>query len=149
MAILMITHDLGVVASVAHRALVMYAGRVAEQSDVLGLFDKPRHPYTAGLFKSLPRLDALDETGQPPRLQPIDGNVPDALSFPAGCRFHPRCPYASDVCRREVPTLKPQPGRSEHGGRLAACWKTDDEPEVDYLSAAPPAAALGNPEAGK
>jgi peptide/nickel transport system ATP-binding protein len=106
MAILLITHDLGVVASVAHRALVMYAGRIVEQSDVFSLFDRPQHPYTAGLFQSLPRLHVEGGHGEPPRLRPIEGSVPDALHFPAGCRFHPRCGYAMAVCREQVPPAR-------------------------------------------
>jgi oligopeptide/dipeptide ABC transporter ATP-binding protein len=140
MSILMITHDLGVVASVAHRALVMYAGRVVEQADVLDLFETPRHPYTAGLFQSLPRLDA-GQGGPPRRLQPIEGTVPDALSFPSGCRFHPRCRYAFAPCPEHVPLLRAVPSAGVSSGRLAACWYTEQHPEVDYL--APTATAPG------
>jgi peptide/nickel transport system ATP-binding protein len=131
MSILMITHDLGVVATLAQRAIVMYAGRIVEQADVLGLFENPRHPYTAGLFESLPRLDPA--TGLAPRLRPIDGSVPDALHFPPGCRFHPRCRYADARCERSVPELvaprlaKPAPGRG------AACWYTEEHPDASYL----------------
>jgi oligopeptide/dipeptide ABC transporter ATP-binding protein len=136
--ILMITHDLGVVAQVAHRALVMYAGRVVEQADVLGLFENPRHPYTAGLFQSLPRLELAPGSG-PGRLLPIDGSVPDALAFPSGCRFHPRCRYAFSPCSEHAPALRPPPGIVPDGNRLAACWHTEQHPEQPYIS--PPASA--------
>jgi oligopeptide/dipeptide ABC transporter ATP-binding protein len=135
MSVLLITHDLGVVAEVAHRALVMYAGRVVEQADVASLFESPRHPYTAGLLESLPRLDESGSYDRNQRLRSIEGSVPDALSFPSGCRFHPRCRYCFERCPREAPPL----GLSRSGGRpgaehLAACWYTDAHPEVSYLA---------------
>jgi len=136
MAMLLITHDLGVVASVAQRALVMYAGRVVEEADVPSLFDNPRHPYTAGLFESLPRIDAPQ--GSSRRLRPIDGNVPDALHFPSGCRFHPRCAFALGRCAERAPAL-----RAASPGRLAACWHTEEQPEMAYLGARPPLAGPG------
>ncbi len=101
MAVLLITHDLGVVAETADRVAVMYAGQVVEEAPVRELFAAPRHPYTAGLLASLPRLGEARE-----RLRVIPGQVPDPLSFPAGCRFHPRCPVANDRCRRETPALE-------------------------------------------
>jgi oligopeptide/dipeptide ABC transporter ATP-binding protein len=132
MAVLLITHDLGVVATVAHRAVVMYAGRVVEQADVIGLFERPRHPYTAGLFESLPRLQG--PSGKPlERLRPIEGSVPDALSFPPGCRFHPRCRYAFAPCSDVVPPLAAPTG--DASGRLSACHYTREHPEVSYLDA--------------
>ncbi len=140
MSILMITHDLGVVASVAHRAIVMYAGRVIEQADVLGLFEDPQHPYTAGLFESLPRLDLSG--GAPPRLRPIEGSVPDALSFPSGCRFHPRCRYAMAVCAERAPELRFPAGVDNPSERLAACWYTEQHPDVSYL--VPPSSREGS-----
>jgi oligopeptide/dipeptide ABC transporter ATP-binding protein len=133
MSVLMITHDLGVVASVAQRALVMYAGRVVEQAQVLSLFDNPRHPYTAGLFESLPRLH-VGSAGEAPRLRPIEGSVPDALNFPPGCRFHPRCRYAFAPCREQVPLLR-SPGVDEPE-RRAACFHTEQHPNVRYLEPA-------------
>jgi peptide/nickel transport system ATP-binding protein len=131
MSILMITHDLGVVAALAQRAIVMYAGRIIEQADVFGLFDNPRHPYTAGLFESLPRLDTA--TGLAPRLRPIEGSVPDALHFPSGCRFHPRCRHAFAPCAERAPELMaprlPRPSPE----RKAACWYTEQHPDASYL----------------
>jgi peptide/nickel transport system ATP-binding protein len=140
MSILLITHDMGVVASMAHRAIVMYAGRVVEQADVLGLFDNPRHPYTAGLFDSLPRLGAPHGASGgrvgPGRLRPIEGSVPDALAFPSGCRFHPRCRYAFEPCSRTAPSLVPPRDVTPGGERLVACWRTERHPGQSYLAAA-------------
>jgi len=132
MSILMITHDLGVVAGLAHRALVMYAGRVVEQAEVTDLFDNPRHPYTAGLFQSLPRLP--EAPGAPlARLRPIEGSVPDALRFPSGCRFHPRCRYAVPRCATGTPELRTPVGAGAKL-RLAACFHTESHPEQNYLA---------------
>ncbi len=129
MSILLITHDLGVVAEVAHRAVVMYAGRVVEQASVLDLFDRPRHPYTAGLFQSLPSLGSQGHE----RLRPIPGNVPDALRLPSGCRFHPRCRFRVDRCSDVAPALRETLG--EHGDhpRHHACHYTDLHPRADLL----------------
>ena len=99
-ATILITHDLGVVAELADRVVVMYAGRVVETAGVLDLFARPRHPYTAGLLASLPRVDVESDT-----LRPIPGNPPDMVAPPAGCSFHPRCPLARDRCRTERPPL--------------------------------------------
>ncbi|RIQ37365.1 ABC transporter ATP-binding protein [Jiangella rhizosphaerae] len=100
-ATLLITHDLGVVAELADRVVVMYAGRVVEQGDVTTVFTAPRHPYTVGLLESLPRLDRdVDE------LHPIPGSPPSLLAPPPGCPFHPRCPLARDRCRTERPELR-------------------------------------------
>ena len=102
-AIVLITHDLGLIAELADRVVVMYAGRVVELSDVFAIFDSPRHPYTVGLLKSLARLDA--DTA---RLEPIPGQPPSLISLPPGCPFHPRCPLSRDreICRTEVPELR-------------------------------------------
>ena len=113
MAILLITHNLGIVAGMARRVLVMYAGKVAEYSPTEDLFENPRHPYTISLFKSIPRLDAARRD----RLEAIQGQVPNPKNWPPGCRFHPRCPYAIDVCSRELPPLEEK--RPAH---WAACW---------------------------
>ncbi len=132
-SILLITHDLGVVAEMAHRVVVMYGGKVVEQAGVRELFARPRHPYTAGLFHSIPKLDAEGE-----RLQPIEGNVPDALEFPEGCRFHPRCPLAQDRCRREAPPLASRAAPGDEG-HVSACWVVDERPELDLLASPEPA----------
>ena len=115
MAILLITHDLGVVAEVADRVAVMYAGRIVEAAETPRLFASPRHPYTRGLLRSVPRIE-----GPLHRLEVIPGRVPEATGFPDGCRFHPRCPLAEDRCRGQAPALEEvAPG---HG---AACWRWD------------------------
>ena len=98
MGILFVTHDLGLVAEVADRVAVMYAGRLAELAPARELFDRPRHPYTRGLLDSLPFLD--DDID---RLQPIDGTVPSLKAMPAGCAFAPRCPQAGELCRHSDP----------------------------------------------
>jgi oligopeptide/dipeptide ABC transporter ATP-binding protein len=125
MALLLITHDLGVVAETARRVVVMYAGRVAERATVEALFERPRHPYTAGLFRSQPRLGSNDA------LRPIEGAVPDARRFPAGCRFAPRCPYAMPVCTEKVPLLVDRAADGEP--HLSACFYVDEHPEADLL----------------
>ncbi|MDO4550425.1 MAG: ABC transporter ATP-binding protein [Planctomycetia bacterium] len=107
MAITLITHDLGVIADSCHRVLVMYAGRIVEQTDVHTLFKMPRHPYTRGLLASMPRLDEQEGT----RLSPIPGHPPNLAELPSGCAFHPRCPLATERCHREVPVLE---GTSAH-----------------------------------
>ena len=113
MAILLITHNLGIVAGMAKRVLVMYAGRAAEYSPMEDLFENPRHPYTISLFKSIPRLDSERAA----RLEAIQGQVPSPTNWPAGCRFHPRCPHAIDICHKEQPPLEQK--RPNH---WAACW---------------------------
>jgi peptide/nickel transport system ATP-binding protein len=112
-AIIMITHDLGVIAEVADDVLVMYAGKIVEHAGVDEIFNRPQHPYTWGLIGSLPRLE-----GNPERLAQIPGQPPSLLRPPRGCRFHPRCPYVMDVCSRVEPELVPAVGDSEH---LQAC----------------------------
>ncbi len=101
-SILFITHDLGVIAECADRAVVMYAGRVVEDAPVMALFDAPAHPYTRGLLGSRPRLGAGGD-----RLDPIPGTPPDPARLPPGCAFHPRCPLATDPCRSIVPAMRP------------------------------------------
>ena len=113
MAVLLITHDLGVVAGSADRVVVMYAGQVVETAATRALFATPRHPYTEGLLASIPRLDQPRE-----RLRSIPGSVPPATAWPTGCRFHPRCPYAWDKCRSEEPPLL-DTGAPGHSAR---CW---------------------------
>ncbi|MCY9691486.1 ABC transporter ATP-binding protein [Paenibacillus alginolyticus] len=111
-AILMITHDLGVVAEMCDRVIVMYAGKVVEEADVLTLFAKPAHPYTQGLMKSIPRLH-----GQEKRLYSIKGNVPIPGSLRGGCTFAPRCEHATDLCRSSVPELF-----ELDKGHYSRCW---------------------------
>ena len=112
-AIMLITHDLGVVAEMCDRVAVMYAGKVVEEGTTRELFGEPLHPYTEGLLASIPRID---ETHQE-KLHVIDGTVPNLLHLPTGCSFAPRCPKAMDVCQREEPTL------IEVGdGRKVSCW---------------------------
>jgi peptide/nickel transport system ATP-binding protein/oligopeptide transport system ATP-binding protein len=116
MAIVMITHDLGVIAETADQVAVMYAGQIVEHAETQALFAHPRHPYTRGLLRSIPRLDDEQE-----RLDIIPGVVPDARSFPQGCRFAPRCPLADAHCRAETPPLE-----EIEAGHWASCWKAGD-----------------------
>jgi oligopeptide/dipeptide ABC transporter ATP-binding protein len=111
MSILFITHDLGVIAEMCDRVLVMYAGQIVESAPIYDLFDRPLHPYTLGLLACIPKLDESKE-----RLQPIDGAPPDLVRRPPGCLFHPRCPYARERCRAERPMLRPAAPE-----RLSAC----------------------------
>ena len=107
MSILLITHDLGVIAEMAERVVVMYAGQIVEEAPVVQLFESPRHPYTSGLLSSIPRLRAGRE-----RLHVIEGMVPSLTDLPPGCRFWPRCPLAFERCRTESPDLViSEPGR--------------------------------------
>ncbi len=102
MAIVFITHDLGVVADMCDDVCVMYAGRVAEHAPVDTIFANPRHPYTQGLINSIPKLD----TPQKSKLYEIEGMVPDLFNMPKGCRFQNRCPHATDNCKQEIPEIK-------------------------------------------
>ena len=111
-AIILITHDLGVIADLVDTVVVMYAGKVVERAPVRRLFATPRHPYTQGLLRSVPSLDAREH-----RMRTIEGAVPSALAMPPGCRFHPRCALARDICRREEP-----PVVGDGAGGEAACW---------------------------
>lgn len=111
MGLILITHDLGVVAEVADRIVVMYAGRIVESADAYSLYKQPGHPYTAGLMRSIPRLDLKGH-----ELETIKGLPPNLLAVPPGCPFHPRCPRAQERCRQEVPTYH-QLGL----GRTSAC----------------------------
>ncbi|MEJ8543672.1 oligopeptide/dipeptide ABC transporter ATP-binding protein [Brevibacillus borstelensis] len=111
-AIMMITHDLGVVAEMCDRVVVMYAGKVVEEADVVTLFTNPKHPYTQGLMKSIPRLDSSEQ-----RLYSIKGSVPIPGSLRKGCTFAPRCEYALDTCREEMPELA-----AVETGHLCRCW---------------------------
>jgi peptide/nickel transport system ATP-binding protein len=114
-AILLITHDLGVVAEMCHRVVVMYAGNVIEEGDVRTILKKPKHPYTKGLLNSLPKLEESQE-----RLYSIPGNVPIPGSLTVGCRFAPRCDQATDLCRSEMPQLK-----AVGDNHFSRCWLSE------------------------
>jgi peptide/nickel transport system ATP-binding protein len=103
MAIMLITHAMGVVAETAQRVVVMYAGKVVEEAPVEELFARPRHPYTQGLIRSIPRVD---KAGIKTRLEAIPGTVPSLADLPPGCRFAPRCRFAMPVCTRAIPPLR-------------------------------------------
>ena len=120
LSIMLITHDLAVVAQTAHVVGVMYASKIVELTEADALFGKPLHPYTQGLLRSVPRLGQAAD-----RLETIPGTVPDPLAFPTGCKFHPRCPIGRDLerCRKQEPAL-----REVQEGHWAACW----ECERDY-----------------
>ncbi|HVH08415.1 MAG TPA: ABC transporter ATP-binding protein [Gemmatimonadales bacterium] len=121
MAVMLITHDLGVVAGSADRVVVMYAGQVVEEALTPELFAHPLHPYTEGLLASVPRLDVVAPRPRA-RLHSIPGQVPAATAWPGGCRFHPRCPYAWERCRTEEPPLLDAAGGPAGAGRAARCW---------------------------
>jgi peptide/nickel transport system ATP-binding protein len=120
-AIIMITHDLGVIAEIADDVVVMYAARVAEQAPVINLFERPHHPYTWGLLGSLPRLDV-----QVDRLVQIQGQPPSLLNPPRGCRFHPRCPYVMEICKQTEPELLPVSHDPTHFQRCHLDEETKD-----------------------
>jgi peptide/nickel transport system ATP-binding protein len=125
-AVILITHDLGVVAETAERVIVMYAGRKVEEAPVAALFASPLHPYTRGLLNSIPRLPSIDKRSDGAsvqRLQEIPGIVPALSNLPPGCSFAPRCAFASDVCRQEYPRYE-----EKQGGHWAACWHSDKLP---------------------
>ncbi|MCH9673772.1 MAG: ABC transporter ATP-binding protein [Gammaproteobacteria bacterium] len=126
-AVVLITHDLGVIAETAQRVVVMYAGRKVEECDVVGLFKDPQHPYTEGLLGSVPHLGVMvdGETAEDPsddsaRLQEIPGIVPALINLPAGCTFAPRCAYADEQCTQAYP-----PYEEKRPGHWAACWHSD------------------------
>jgi oligopeptide/dipeptide ABC transporter ATP-binding protein len=128
LSILLITHDLAVVAETADVVGVMYASKLAELTDVSTLYDKPLHPYTQGLFRSLPRLGEKKE-----RLETISGNVPNPLAFPSGCKFHPRCPVGCKLqkCQTEEPQL-----REVTPKHWVACWECPGYDEAEATDAA-------------
>jgi peptide/nickel transport system ATP-binding protein len=116
-SVLLITHNLAVVAETCRRVIVMYAGRIVEEAPTAALFDDPRHPYTRGLLHSIPSLARDQEV-----LDSIPGTVPNLLHLPPGCRFAPRCPLAAEICRAEYPAMRvPGPGRR------VACHFADGE----------------------
>ena len=116
MSVIMITHDLGVIAETAQKVSVMYAGHVVEEAPVKDLFHAPLHPYTIGLLESLPRMD--QKKGAQKRLRAIRGMVPDLLQMPAGCPFEPRCDWAKQRCREDLPKL-----RELKSGHWVSCWE--------------------------
>ncbi len=127
MSILFITHDLGVVAEVADRVVVMYAGRAVEAATVTDLFKNPRMPYTIGLLNSVPRVDR--EAFRQQRLRAIPGNVPNPIDLPSGCAFHPRCRFAVEACGREVPRLE-----DTGNGHMVRCLRSS---EIALIVSAP------------
>jgi oligopeptide/dipeptide ABC transporter ATP-binding protein len=116
-AMLIITHNLGVVARYADRVNVMYAGRIIERGTARELYGNPRHPYTLGLLRSVPRLDEPRRA----RLNPIDGQPPDLTRLPRGCAFAPRCAFRVERCLEEAPALR----AIEGSGHVTACWEAD------------------------
>ncbi|HPT84153.1 MAG TPA: ABC transporter ATP-binding protein [Limnochordia bacterium] len=118
-AIMMITHDLGVIAELVDKVVVMYTGRIVEAADTYTIFKNPKHPYTIGLLASIPRLDSDGS-----RLQAIPGTVPTPGNFPKGCGFHPRCAFARDLCTRTSP-----PSFDLGNGHQVACWRVVDYDE--------------------
>jgi peptide/nickel transport system ATP-binding protein len=122
-AIILITHDLGVVAEMAQRVVVMYAGRKVEEAPVGDLFRRPQHPYTLGLLASVPRLGGTLGRAEPPRLAEIPGTVPSLSAPIVGCAFAPRCAYATERCSREAPPLE-----AKTAAHLAACFEGERLP---------------------
>jgi oligopeptide/dipeptide ABC transporter ATP-binding protein len=125
LSLLLISHNLGVIAETADRVAVMYAGRIVEEARAADLFASPKHPYTSGLLRSIPRLGEAGPGpgGRRKRLQAIEGNVPDLLKLPSGCHFHPRCPDVLQECSRFEPRFLPPAGAA---GRSVACFKHHD-----------------------
>jgi oligopeptide/dipeptide ABC transporter ATP-binding protein len=120
-ALIIITHNLGVVARYAHRVVVMYAGKIIETGTAAEIYSNPRHPYTLGLLNSVPRLDEAVKAS----LDPIEGLPPDLVDLPVGCSFQPRCPYAFDRCTQETPYLM------EHSeAHTTACWRHEELTEL-------------------
>ncbi len=117
LAVMMITHDLGVIAEIADRVIVMYAGQIVEEGNVNEIFKTPQHPYTKGLMDSIPNISELDEI--PDSLYTIKGNVPSATDFADGCHFHPRCEICEDKCKIEEPKLESTDSDESHKVR---CW---------------------------
>jgi len=132
-AVLFITHDLSLLIEIADSIAIMYGGRIVEQARAEALFRAPRHPYTLGLLGSFPSLH-----GPRVRMTGIAGSPPDLRDPPAGCAFHPRCGYAMDRCRTELPLLRPVVRPAARDPRAAACWLQDDS--------TPPPTELARPE---
>jgi len=100
LSMIMITHDLSVIADTCNKAAIMYAGKIVERADIVAIFKHPEHPYTQGLIANFPSI-----SGEKKGFEPISGSPPNLISPPAGCRFHPRCPYAEEICRKEEPEI--------------------------------------------
>jgi peptide/nickel transport system ATP-binding protein len=134
-AVILVTHNLGVVAQVADRVMVMYAGRAVESGNPEEIFRSSAHPYTWGLLSSIPGLTAEDVSAETSgrRLRSIGGLPPNPLAMPAGCRFHPRCPYVMDICRTVEPAYEPVEGGVGH---LAACHLPPERREAARLEIA-------------
>jgi peptide/nickel transport system ATP-binding protein len=120
-AIILITHDMGAIAEMAQRVVVMYAGRVVEQADVTQILTDPRHPYTQGLIRCVPHLTQTPSLERQPLLE-IPGVVPPLTQLGSGCPFAPRCEYADGQCRGEMP-----PSRAIDDGHAVACWRSERE----------------------
>ena len=131
-AMVLITHDLGIVAGMADRVIVMYAGRVVEEGTLDDIFYRSRHPYTRGLLAALPRLGS--DRSEP--LRTIKGTPPSLIHLPPGCALQPRCPYAIDRCREETPALIPVDSAVDETGHFAACFRSAEVPELAAASAA-------------
>ena len=127
MAILLITRDLGVVAEMADEVAIMYAGKIIERAPIQSLYDEKAHPYTQGLFNSLPNMESLSQ-----RLDTIKGQVPAATDFPSGCRFHPRCPNAMQVCTQSEPGVCSIADEHE-----VSCWLYDEKTMADAAQSTP------------
>jgi len=123
MSILMITHDLGVIAEVSDNVVVVYAGKAVEYADVVSIFKNPRHPYTMALQNSIPRL--TDKPGK--KLEVIQGGIPDPLALPSGCKFHPRCKFAIDFCKKEEPELE-----KIEDDHVVRCWMYNKNKAKDF-----------------
>ncbi len=137
MAILLISHDLGVVAEMADRVAVMYAGQIVEEAGAADLFRDPRHPYTRALLAAVPDLERPRS-----RLTAIGGTVPHPTRWPPGCRFHPRCPHAWERCREEPPDLMPD------GDARSRCWLAREPDRRGETGGAPAERGVGGPAAG-
>ena len=131
-ALIVITHNLGVVARYADRVNIMYAGKVIERGDAREIYSNPRHPYTVGLLRSVPRLDLPRRA----KLDPIEGQPPDLINLPQGCSFRERCVWAIDKCATDSPELM-----ESSEGHLSACWRAEDlgPTAIDFLDSAPEA----------
>lgn len=125
-SLIIITHNLGVIARYARRVVVMYAGKIIEGGDSTEIYHNPRHPYTLGLLKSIPRLDEVRRE----KLDPIDGMPPDLVDLPEGCSFAPRCQFAIDRCTQETPPLTRVDGNHE-----SACWRFEELAELNGSTA--------------